>query len=234
VNVLKSLSNPVRVKLLYGLAQGSKVDEIGEEVGLSEAELAYHLRALYTYGLIAHTGSNGDTGDGWELTSRGTWLIEFLEEVSEKLTTGRDIETDLRCWRCGEELSVTVYPDHFKLWCPGCGGERGSRQILATGQNPIGVSWRDGSMRDTVLEGVQLEIDVLGAMLEREECRECGGSLSIVERDDRVEATCPSCGEQYQVGRNLDQFVSKLADAIDHDTSHETGYETSHGMDSGQ
>lgn len=80
MNVLKSLSNPVRVKLLYGLAQGTEVDEIGEEIGLSEPELEYHLRALDTYGLIAPSEDREDGREGRSLTSRGIWLVEFLED----------------------------------------------------------------------------------------------------------------------------------------------------------
>jgi len=47
-SLLKSLSNPARVKLLYGLAQGTEPREMMESLGLTVAELDYHLRALHT------------------------------------------------------------------------------------------------------------------------------------------------------------------------------------------
>lgn len=210
-NVLRSLSNPIRVKLLYGLAQGMKTDQVAQSLDLTAAELDYHLRALETCGLINRTT------DDCALTSHGVFLVEFLELVSERLTTGREVKTPLRCWECGEaEAWATVYPDHFKLWCPSCGGARNERRFLITGQNPVGMSWSEGDVSGLIVEGVRLELDVLGTMLERGRCRECGASLTIVESGDRVKAACPFCGEEFQgpSGKGLDDLVQKVIDAV--------------------
>jgi len=209
-SLLKSLSNPARVKLLYGLAQGTEPREMMESLGLTVAELDYHLRALHTYGLVTRKA------DGFALTSRGIWLVEFLEQVSEKLTTGRDTRTPLHCWQCGgAEVWATVYPDHFKLWCPSCGGTENDRRFLITGQNLAAMSWTEGDPKELIFEGVRLEVAVLRRMLERGDCRECGGPLMIVRSGDRVKATCPFCGEQFQgpVGKELDDLVQKMVHA---------------------
>ena len=210
VNVLKSLSNPVRVRLLYGLAQGEIPTDMRESLDITGAELEYHLLALETYDLITREGGV------FSLSSRGIWLVEFLEEVSEKLALGKEMELPYFCWQCGEaRLWATVYPDHFKLWCPSCGGTARDRQILMVGQNPSGMSWTK-EPKDLIKEGVQLELEVIRSMLEKGVCRECGATLSITQSDNRVQATCLFCGEQFQIPSEsrLNGLVNKMTRAL--------------------
>ena len=215
VNVLKSLSNPVRVRLLYGLAQGLTPGDLCESLGITGPELEYHLLALETYGFITKDG-----GD-FSLSSQGIWMVEFLEEVSEKLTSSKDMGLPFTCWQCGKaRLWATVYPDHFKLWCPSCGGTENDRRFLMVGQNPSGMSWIK-EPRDLIIKGVKLEVDVIRSMLEKGVCRECGSTISITESDDRIEAACPFCGEQYRIPTEsgLDRLVNKMIQALDKGTN---------------
>lgn len=212
VNVLRSLSNPIRMRLLYGLAQGASLSELEVMLGLTKAELGFHLRTLQVYGLVKPSRLA-------ELTTQGIWLVSFLEEVSEKLTTGEDIETSFTCWSCGKErVQATVYPDHFKLWCPACGGERGRKQILVTGQNQAGSSWQELDLTTLVSEGIREDIDVMLSMFEKVVCRECGAGLNIKEKENRVKAECPYCGEHYQgpTGPQLTEYLNKVYDAVSH------------------
>jgi Zn finger protein HypA/HybF involved in hydrogenase expression len=209
VNVLKSLSNPVRVRLLYGLAQGTRPGDVCESLDITGPELEYHLLALETYGLITREG-------GVTLSPQGIWLVEFLEGVSEKLTTGKDIESPLTCWQCGEaNLWATVYPDHFKLWCPSCGGTEKDRTILMVGQNPSGMSWTQ-EPKKLIIEGVKLEVEVIRSMLKKGKCRECGGKLPITESNAHIVANCQFCGEQFQIstGSELDEIIQKMIYAL--------------------
>jgi len=207
VSLLRGLSNPLRVKLLYGLTRGTTTDQLRRNLGLTVPELDYHIRALETYGLITSKGTH------FALAPEGVWLVNFLEKVSEKLTTGEEIETPFRCWQCERaNLGATLYPDHFKLWCPSCSGGENRREILVTGQFPPRTSRTRGDFLGLIPSGIRLEIDVLRSMLERGVCRECGGALSIRDSDGRFKAICPFCGEEYQgpSGKQLDDWVQRI------------------------
>jgi len=52
VNVLKSLSNPFRVKLLYGLAQNKSTIEAAEDAKITPSEQRFHIHTLKVYGLL--------------------------------------------------------------------------------------------------------------------------------------------------------------------------------------
>ena len=190
VNVLKSLSNPVRVKLLYGLAQNKSAIDAAKDAEITPSELKFHVHTLKVYGLLE------DGPEGIRLTEKAIWLISYLEEVSEKLTTKEEVEVEYRCEECGQrKMRMDVYPDHAKIWCPSC-WERGKRGVVAF-VNLTGSDWRKTDLPALIREGTQLALEVFSVSVKKSTCIECGATVEYKERDDRLIGKCPCCLEQY-------------------------------------
>jgi len=190
VNVLKSLSNPVRVKLLYGLAQNKSAIEAAEDIEITPSELKFHIHTLKVYGLLE------DGPEGVRLTEKGVFLISYLEEVSEKLTTKEEVEVEYGCEECGERIMrMDVYPDHAKIWCPSC-WHRGKRSVNAF-VNLAGYDWKKSDLPTLIREGTRLALKVFSTSIKKSTCIECGATVVYEERDSRLIGKCPYCFEEY-------------------------------------
>jgi len=75
---LEALSNPIRRLVLRRLAEGPCTFMQAMEAAKIEdtSKIAFHLRKLVESGLVSHPGD-----DPYELTPRGTGVIEILEEI---------------------------------------------------------------------------------------------------------------------------------------------------------
>lgn len=196
---LEGLSNPIRVAILNKLAErGAYYHELEKLTGLSPAPLSFHLKSLKSSGLVYQEAKRGR----YLVSELGVKLLELIKQMADALYKFETADLDRYCFLCGKaKMKIDVFPIYFRIWCPGCGGEHGSKWSF-TLSNPFGEEWRRHGVEKLLEIGWKETFKLMKKTVRASRCINCNAQIKYVFHDDRIEAECPLCGEHYSMQIN--------------------------------
>ncbi len=198
--ILKGLANPIRIMILNKLAKEGELyyTEIQKITGLPPATLNFHLRTLKSSYLIYQDSSRGK----YFITELGKKLLETLKQLANALYNYETVELDRYCFVCGKaKMKVDVYPTHFKVWCPVCGGEHGSKWSF-DGINPFGEEWKRYGLEELIEKGLKETYKLIRESMDTKRCINCNAQIKYVFKEDRIEGKCQVCGQSFSMQIN--------------------------------
>lgn len=197
--ILKGLANPIRIMILNRLTEeGLYYTDIEKMTRLPPATLNFHLRMLKSSYLIYQDSSRGK----YFITELGERLLELLEQLADTLYTYETVELDRYCFVCGKaKMKIDIYATHFRIWCPACGGEHGSKWSF-DGINPFGEEWKRHSIDELLEKGWKETYKLFKEAIEAKRCVNCNAQIEYVFKEDRIEAECQACGQRFSMQIN--------------------------------
>jgi len=196
---LRGVSNPIRIAILNKLAEnGSYYHELEKLSGMTSAPLSFHLKTLKSSGLIYQDAKRGK----YLITELGLKLLELIDQIAKTLYEFETIELDRYCFSCGEaKMKVDVFPTHFRLWCPKCGGNHGAKWSFSL-LNPFGEEWRLHGVEKLIEMGWKESFKLMKEAVSSGRCINCNAQIEYVFYDDKIEGKCPLCGQHYSMQIN--------------------------------
>lgn len=196
---IEGLSNPIRIAILSNLAKGGAYyHELERLSGLSSAPLSFHLKTLKSSGLVCQEAKRGR----YLATDLGIGLVELLGQMAGTLYKFETADLDRYCFVCGEaKMQIDVFPTYLRIWCPKCGGQHGSKWSFSL-SNPFGEEWRRHGVEKLLEKGWKETFKEMKKTVQSGRCINCNAQIKYVFHDDRIEAECPLCGEQYSMQIN--------------------------------
>lgn len=85
------ISHEARIAILYGLAEGTSMTVIADELGVTRGTLQNHVERMISSELVYRPS---DSGESYALTPLGRSLLRFVEEERSDLVTALSILED--------------------------------------------------------------------------------------------------------------------------------------------
>jgi DNA-binding transcriptional ArsR family regulator/phage FluMu protein Com len=196
---LGALSNPIRIAILNRLAEnGCYYNELEKLTGMPPAPLSFHLKALKSSGLVHQDAERGK----YLITELGLNLLELVHQLANTLYGYETKEVDRYCFSCSQsKMKADVSPVHFRIWCPKCGGDHGSKWSF-TLLNPFGEEWQRYGIEKLIEKGWQETFQLVREAVQSNRCINCNAQMKYVFHDDQIEGKCPLCGQHYSMRTN--------------------------------
>ncbi len=196
---LRGVSNPIRIAILNKLTEnGSYYRELEKLTGMTSAPLSFHLKTLKSSGLIYQDAKRGK----YLITELGLKLLGMIEQIAKALYEFETIELDRHCFLCGEaKMKIDVFPIHFRLWCPKCGGKHGAKWSF-TLLNPFAEEWRSYGVEKLIEMGWKESFKLMKEAVRSGRCINCNAQIEYAFHDDRIEGKCPLCSQHYSMQIN--------------------------------
>jgi len=196
---LGALSNPIRLAILHRLAEnGCYYNELERLTGMPPAPLSFHLKALKSSGLAYQDAERGK----YLITELGLKLLELVRRLANTLYVYETKEIDRYCFLCSEsKMKLDVSPVHFRIWCPKCGGDHGSKWSF-TLLNPFGEEWRRHGIEKLIEKGWQETFQLMDEAVQSNRCINCNAQIKYIFHDDKIEGKCPLCSQHYSMRTN--------------------------------
>jgi DNA-binding transcriptional ArsR family regulator len=196
---LEGLSNPIRIAILSSLAKnGAYYHELAKLTGLSPAPLSFHLKSLKSSGLVYQDARRRK----YLVTGLGVKLLALIKQMADALCKLETIDLDRYCFLCSRaKMKVDMFPTHFRIWCPKCGGEHGSKWSFDL-LNLFGEEWRRHGLEKLLEAGWKETFKLMKKAVQSDKCINCNAQIKYVFHGDRLEGECLLCGEHYSMRIN--------------------------------
>jgi len=196
---LEGISNPIRIAILCRLVEnGAYFHELEKLTGLASAPLSFHLKSLKSAGLVYQDANRRK----YVVSDLGIKLLEPVKQMAEALNKLETMDLNRYCFLCGKsKMKIDVFPTHFRIWCPKCGGAHGSKWSFDL-INVFGAEWRRYGLEKLVESGWKETFNLMEKAIQSNRCINCNAQTKYVFHEDRIEGECLLCGQRFSMRIN--------------------------------